>query len=106
MEKRWRVSVSRSTDWLPFQVALIERLLDKGLTVTVGYGRWEVEVYEWCDFVSALASVWAEFSRWSEFGWMMRAVYTVRVAKIGDNRWHYVACRVDKGRVRYGSISY
>lgn len=105
MEKKWKVSVSRSTDWLPFQVALIERLLNKGLAISVSRGYWEVEVSEWIEFVSALASVWAEFSRWSEFGWMMRATYTVRLCKIGCNQWHYVWCKVDNGGVRYGSVS-
>lgn len=105
METKWKVSVGRYTDWLPFQVALIERLLDKGLTISVGYSRWEVEVSEWVEFVSALASVWAEFSRGSEFGWMMRATYTVRICKVDSNKWHYVWCKVDNGGVRYGSIS-
>lgn len=105
MERKWIVSVGRSTDWLPFQVALIERLLDRGMTVTVGYSRWEVEVSEWVDFVSALASVWAEFSRWSEYGWMMRATYTVRLRRVGEEKWYYVWSKVDKNGVRYGSIS-
>lgn len=105
MEHTWIVSVARSTDWLPFQVALIGRLLDKGLTVTVGYSRWEVEVSEWVVFVSAMASVWAEFSRWSDFPWMMRAAYTVKVRRDDSEKWYYVQLRVADGGVRYGSIA-
>lgn len=106
MEHTWIVCVSRSNDWLPFQVALIERLLDKGLSVTVGYPYWFVEVHEWVEFVSAMASVWAEFSRWSDFSWMMRAVYTVRVRRDDGEKWHYVQLRVDNGGVRYGSVAF
>lgn len=105
MEKKWIVSVARSTDWLPFQVALIERLLDKGLAVTVGYSRWEVEIDEWIVFVSSIAAVWAAFSRWSEYSWMMRAVYTVRIRRSDREKWNYVQLRVDNGGVRYGCIS-
>lgn len=105
MEHTWIVSVARSKDWLPFQVALIGRLLDKGLTVTVGYSRWEVEVSEWVEFVSAMASVWAEFSRWSDYSWMMRALYTVLIRRNDSEKWYYVQLKVDNGGVRYGCIA-
>lgn len=106
MEKKWIVSVARSTDWLPFQVALIGRLLDKGIAVKVGYSRWEVEVTEWVQFVSAMASVWAEFSRWSEYPWMMRATYMVRIRRNDRKDWHHVWLKVADGGVRYGCITY
>lgn len=105
MEHTWIVSVARSKDWQPFQVALICRLLDRGLSVRMGYMRWEVEVSEWVQYVSAVASVWAEFSRWSEHRWLMSATYTVRIRRNDQEGWRYVWMKVDNGGVRYGSLA-
>lgn len=105
MVHTWIVSVARSNDWMSFNVALIGRLLDKGLSVKIGYCRWEVEISEWAVFVSAMASVWAEISRWSDFPWMMIAVYTVRLRRDDSEKWRLVQLKVAKGGVRYGSIA-
>lgn len=101
------IIVDLNPDWWPFNISVIDCLLDEGFSVsfgkTLGKDNFSVKVAEWRQFLSVLWRVWAGISRGSDFAWMMRARYEVSV-EMGDKTYN-VGVRVTPNGLVYGSIA-